>query len=585
MNKQDTAADQYSRLAKTRRRFLAVASLAGARLATGSKGAPALSLLAASVGTRAIRLSIGLFWLAASLGSLHAQASLNMELLGNWDDNSLVTHAGLNYNDVWGYAADDREYGLIGSARFVHILDITNPTTIAEIGRFNTFNSSNSLWRDIKTYQHYAYCVADQQAEGLQIIDLSNLPQSASIVYQSTAFFSRCHNIYIDEAAAKLYVFGSNNRSTGVIVLSLANPAQPSLLASVTLNGGYMHDGFVRGDTLYANHGTNGLYVYNMATPSSPIELGRLTSYPEAGYNHSCWLTDTGNHLVFCDETPGRGVKIAAVSDPADISVTDVFRSNLEAPIATNSLAHNPIVMGDSLVFISYYDDGIQVFDISDPSDVLLRGYYDTNPSNLGTYPHDGAWGVYPLLPSGRLLGSDILNGLFVLSLDNFTEPLPVSYLSWEAHAQGEAAVLLRWQTAQEINNQGFTIEHSTDGRQFAPIGWQPAIATEGQGTNYHFLHQPSTQGLQYYRLQQVDYDGSYQRSSILSVRLQATSSSSSSPWPNPLPLGQSLQGLVEPATYYNALGQAIPSQQLNTPGWYWLQDGHGHWHRLLLVR
>ncbi len=520
--------------------------------------------------------------LLLSMGSLSlsAQQSLNMQALGQWDDNTLVLHGGISYSDVWGYAANGREYGLLVSSRFAHILDITDPTNIVEIERLNNFAASNSLWRDIKTYQHYAYCVADQRAEGLQIIDLSALPASASIVYQSTAFFQRTHNIFIDEAAARLYAFGSNSRGNGVIILSLADPANPSLLASVPLNGGYMHDGYVRGDTLYANHGNNGLYIYDVSIPTMPIELGRLTVYAEAGYNHSSWLTDNGNYLVFCDETPGTAVKIADVSDPSDIEITDLFRSVLEAPAATNSLAHNPIVMGDSLVFISYYDDGIQIFDIRDPNEVTLAGYYDTNPSNVGAYPHDGSWGVYPLLPSGRILASDVLNGLFVLEYFGFSEPLPVDYLSWEVKILDKNSAQLQWTTAAETNNRGFEVEHSQDGRQFQRISWVAALA--GEGATYTYLHPGLEAGTHYYRLRQIDHDGRHEYSPIASINV--IQQRSGQVWPNPLAQGQALQGRNDIIRCYNALGQSIDIQELGAlPGTYWLVDRQGQWHQLLV--
>ncbi|MEM9837279.1 MAG: choice-of-anchor B family protein [Bacteroidota bacterium] len=490
-----------------------------------------------------------------TLPSLSSQDSLNMRSLGSWDNNSLVTFGGLQYNDVWGYAAGGREYGIIGSAAFFHVLDITDPSNITEVAQLNNVTNSRSIWRDIKTYQGYAYGVADQfgTAEGLQIIDLNNLPNSASIVYRSTSFFSRAHNIYIDEANAKLYVHGSNTNPNGVIILDISNPTSPSLLANAALTGGYLHDGFVRGDTLYANSESRGLFVYDVSTPTSPRELGRLQVYPEAGYNHSCWLTDNGQYLVFCDETRSTGVKMTLVADPSDMSVTDVFRSTLEAPTATNSLAHNPFILGDPLVVISYYDDGIQVFDITDPSDVVRRAYYDTNLDNNGQYTGDGSWGAYPYLPSGRILASDQLNGLIVLELDGFTAPLPVRYRSWEAKAVS-ANIRLDWSTELEIDNAGFQIEYSQDGRSFQPLAWIGAHL-DGKDT-YTYTHFNPGNGTHFYRLRQRDYDGTEALSTVRSVRI--SDYKVASVYPNPARPGALIY--LEPGAYqlFSAAGREI---------------------------
>src|SRR5690606_27722698 len=71
-----------------------------------------------------------------------------------------------------------------------------------------------------------------------------------------------------------------------------------------------------------------------------------------------------------------------------------------------NSIAHNPFIKGD-LCFIAYYHDGVQVFDISDPENIVRIAYYDTY-SNTNYDGYEGCWGVYPFLESGNIIASDI---------------------------------------------------------------------------------------------------------------------------------------------------------------------------------
>ena len=69
-------------------------------------------------------------------------------------------------------------------------------------------------------------------------------------------------------------------------------------------------------------------------------------------------------------------------------------------------------------VVIAYYQDGLQIFDVSNPLNVTRSGYYDTSPSNCPTCPnpnYSGCWGAYVDLPSGIILASDMQNGLFIL--------------------------------------------------------------------------------------------------------------------------------------------------------------------------
>lgn len=348
----------------------------------------------------------------------HGQSSDNMNLLGSWDDPSLNTGWGVKYNDVWGYSADGREYAILGALEYTIFLDVTEPNDPREIARFA--GGAPSIWRDFKTFRTYAYGVADQTSSsspsGLQIFDLSELPNKVTKVRDSNVFFETAHNIFIDTLKGYLYVAGSNTRPNGLLVLKLmGQETKPTVAADVILPGGYVHDVFVRDLKAYCSHGNNGLYIYDMTFPQNPEVLGALPFYSGQGYNHSSWLTDAGDALIFADENHGQPLRILDVSDFSNLSVISTFSSSLLAPAVTNSIPHNPFVR-DNLAFISYYHEGIQVFDISDRLNPTRAAYYDTY-SNSNYFGYEGAWGVYPFLPSNIVLGSDISNGLFLLEL------------------------------------------------------------------------------------------------------------------------------------------------------------------------
>jgi len=346
-----------------------------------------------------------------------AQDSLNMTKTDQWD------LPGLRYSDCWGYTAPDgKEYAVIGSLDSIHIFDISDPYDIEQVASV-LGGPAPSLWRDFKVYDNYLYCVADQSgtSEGLIVIDLADLPNSVNVVTRNNTDFFRAHNIFIEELTSRAYVVGARKAGMGVVNLIVfdlaADPVDPPVIYSGTMPGGYIHDIHVRDNIAFASHGSPGLRIYDLSDLSNIIQLGIYDGYPEEGYNHSSWLTDDGTSLVFCDENTDRGVKIIDVVEYDNIELQDLFRSTLEAPNATNSIAHNPFVKGD-YVYISYYHDGIQVFDISDPENATQIAYYDTDTTNTNYSGSLGAWGVYPYFPSGTIIGSDIRNGLFVLSVN-----------------------------------------------------------------------------------------------------------------------------------------------------------------------
>ncbi|MEP6794529.1 MAG: hypothetical protein ABJB16_09410, partial [Saprospiraceae bacterium] len=188
-----------------------------------------------------------------------------------------------------------------------------------------------------------------------------------------------------------------------------------------------------------------------------------IENYPEPGYNHSSWVNDGGNMLVFTDETFGSDVKIVDISDPANISIGDIhtfYSELLGAGVPGSSCAHNPYIIGN-LAYISYYEDGVQVFDITNPANVTSYAYYDTYPSNTQYNDYIGCWGIYPFFASGHIIASDMNNGLFVMEITNNT--LGLEFLSFDATRQKKDA-RLAWTVSDVSDGNLFEVQRSSDG-------------------------------------------------------------------------------------------------------------------------
>ncbi|MEO1260018.1 MAG: T9SS type A sorting domain-containing protein [Bacteroidota bacterium] len=96
---------------------------------------------------------------------------------------------------------------------------------------------------------------------------------------------------------------------------------------------------------------------------------------------------------------------------------------------------------------------------------------------------------------------------------------LPVELFNFDAMS-GNDQVDLKWQTASETNNSHFDIEHSVDGRQFQKIGSKVGMGTSTEFKEYLFTHNNPLDGLNYYRLKQVDFDGRSDYSKIISIEV-----------------------------------------------------------------
>jgi choice-of-anchor B domain-containing protein len=351
--------------------------------------------------------------------SISAQAQQTGTLLYNWQDTNLVGSWSYNntYNECWGLEVNGSEIAIIGSTDGTHFFDVTDPVNSTQVAYVaGAYQGGGVIHRDYHDFQGYLYAVCDEGSSStLQIIDISTLPDSVTTVYDSNALFTKSHNIYIDTSTAKLYACASN---TAMDVYDLHTPTAPELIYSD--NGvGHVHDAFVRNDSAYLNCGNDGFRIFDFSTVNEmgdqPTLLGTLTSYPDAGYNHSGWLSDDGTVYVMQDENHGYDVKLLDVSDFNNISVLSTFSSGVDP----QSMAHNGIIKGDTL-YIPYYHDGLRIFDISDPTNPIQTWEYDTYvPASHASYK--GAWGVYPYLPSGNIIVSDMQTGLYIIDITSGT--------------------------------------------------------------------------------------------------------------------------------------------------------------------
>jgi hypothetical protein len=163
--------------------------------------------------------------------------------------------------------------------------------------------------------------------------------------------------------------------------------------------------------------------LWDVTDKAAPQRLS-TTTYPTATYVHSGWPTENNRYIIVHDELDElrRGIN-------TNIYTLDV--GNLQAPSlvtsyvgGTTTTDHNGYNIGNRY-YVSHYKRGLVIFDSTNPVALTEIGSFDTYLSpaanSAGT---DGAWGVYPFLPSGTVLVSDIENGLFLLR-KNETLPPP----------------------------------------------------------------------------------------------------------------------------------------------------------------
>ncbi|MEM6264120.1 MAG: choice-of-anchor B family protein [Bacteroidota bacterium] len=337
-------------------------------------------------------LLLALILLSFSYAQTPAQK--NLDLVGKLSYTETLS-------DVWAYVAPDgTEYALVGVFDGVSIVDLSNPAEPTEV---EFIPGAGSIWRDMVVYNQYAYA-SNETANGILIMDLSDLPNSVTYKDTTIGGIITSHNVWLYED--HLYVLGSNV-AAGMDIFSLLNdPYNPEFVGAYTDR--YVHDVYIRDDIAYCAEINDGLLsLVNVSNPASPRVISSHTYINSL--THNTWTNDAGDVCFTTDELAAAYIYAWDVSDPSDIRELSKIRSSLSDGAAT---IHNTHVLNDFLI-TSYYTDGVNIVDANRPENLVEVGYYDTSPVSGGGIA--GCWGAYPYLPSGLVLASDIETGLYVL--------------------------------------------------------------------------------------------------------------------------------------------------------------------------
>ncbi|MCH8027134.1 MAG: choice-of-anchor B family protein [candidate division Zixibacteria bacterium] len=319
----------------------------------------------------------------------------NTVLVDFWNGRSL-------YGDCWGYVdtATGKEYALICARNEgVSIIDLST-SPISEVGFLPPIVAGNDH-KDVKIYKNFAIVVSE--GESTQIFDISDVTAPVQVSTIAHDGGSGAHNCKVE--GDYLYIIG-DHITGGVLIYDISTPASPTFVSS--FEPYYYHDIDIYNDTLYAaaiwGEGIDVLDISNKAAPS----LITTFNYPGSGV-HNVAVLDSGRYVALGDEIgTGQHTRIFDVQNLGSVTkVADII-------VDPSASAHNCYVK-NSILYIAHYTEGLQLYNVANPTSPLLIGYYDTY---LGSgYGYRGNWNVYPYLPSGKILLSDMQSGLFVVEL------------------------------------------------------------------------------------------------------------------------------------------------------------------------
>lgn len=335
-------------------------------------------------------------------------------------------------NDCWGWTdpLTNKEYAIMCCTTHTAFVDITNPINPIYLGKVNSQNNINSIWRDAKVYNNYAFIVSEAQGHGMQVFDLTRLRNiTTPQVFTPDAHyagFGNCHNIAINEATGYAYCIGTQTFAGGPHVVNIQNPLNPTFAMGFE-DEEYTHDAHIViyngpdtehvGKEIYFGANETKVVVIDVTDKANPIVLSSFF-YSNTGYTHQGWMTDNHKYFIVGDELDESNFGFNTKSLVIDMT-------NLDSPVlkfnyfgTTPAIDHNGYAKGNQF-HLANYRAGYRMMNITgiDNNVMTEQAYFDTYPTNNNAQ-FNGAWSVYPYFASGNILISDIDRGLFIVKLD-----------------------------------------------------------------------------------------------------------------------------------------------------------------------
>ena len=336
-----------------------------------------------------------------------------------------------NMNDIWGWTDSDsgREFALIGMRNGTSFVEVTDPVNPLVIG-FLATATTNSLWRDVKVFNDYAFVVSEAGGHGMQVFDLAELLidyDEYPVVFEQSAYydlFGRAHNIAINEASGYAYGIGTSTFSGGLHFVDISDPLNPQVA------GGFGADGYTHDAQIVNYTGPDGDYfereiafccnedavtIVDVTDKTDPVQISTL-GYDFSAYTHQGWLTEDENFFIFndeIDETSG----FTPTTKTLIMDVRDLDNPVLHYEYLSSSTAidHNLYTKG-SLCYQSNYRSGLRILDIGNvfEQEISTLGFFDSQPMD-DFQDYSGTWSNYAYFPSGTVIMSDMYTDFFIL--------------------------------------------------------------------------------------------------------------------------------------------------------------------------
>lgn len=291
--------------------------------------------------------------------------------------------------------------------------------------------------------------------------------------------------------------------------------------------------------------------VIGVAVRNGP-STSTVTSYTEIGtdyqssYNNALKLgyhvgptIDHDNHATtFGRTTQGRTVVLATSLTKSNIAdayrnmrfyASDDYNLKVTYKIGTKYMGSITTQVGTPTISVTIVDDDGEI-----PSSIKIKSGTPGSGTTPGTLTTVTNTNTLTYTDNSLANGSTKYYYIEILQADGhraLTSPiwytrddasLPITLTRFTAQTKSDNKIELQWTTASEYNNDRFEIERSTDGSNFTVIGNVKGKLNSKEITEYTFVDENASAGINYYRLNQIDRDGANTYSDLVAANVKS---------------------------------------------------------------
>jgi hypothetical protein len=299
----------------------------------------------------------------------------------------------------------------------LYVYDVSDPAAMVRVGSVAP-DASGEVWNDVKLLavggRTYALCAGSIQ--GLSIVDVTD--PAAPVIVAHGYGRNNVHTLAIEGTTAYLATVGGAVAG-GLLMLDLSDPANPVELgdwSAIEAGGSFVHDLYVSDGIAYLCSWQAGLVLLDVSDPTAPVMLGQA-GYEAPMTSHSVWVTEVGGRKVALEGGEDWGTRFRVIDvDPLSAEYLQVIG---ELALPEQVSMHNIMMGQGTTAVVSWYQYGVRLIDVADPTAPVLSGWANTwNADDLRTGQNffEGAVGVDVV--GDKVYVADIYRELLVYQLD-----------------------------------------------------------------------------------------------------------------------------------------------------------------------